>query len=416
MEKMEKRRVVITGLGVIAPNGVGIKSFYEGNLNGISSASAITSFDVSNHAVKFAAQVKDFIPDKFIPKQQISRMDRFAQFGVAASKMAIEDSGLNLPQENSERIGIVMGTGLGGILFHEEEIMRMLTRHKMEAHPFSVPKVSPNSISSWIALTFKITGPNISITTACSSSANAIGHAMDMIRLNRADLIIAGGAEAPLTPFTFGAFSSIGVMSTRNNAPEQASRPFDKNRDGFVMGEGSAVIILEELDHAKKRGAKIYAEIVGYGQATGTYHMVIPQPDAKDVMRTMQLALEDANLSPDKIDYINAHGTSTQANDKIETMAIKLVYGERAYKIPVSSTKSMIGHLIGASGAVELVASILSLNNNVIFPTINYETPDPECDLDYVPNKSRAGKLNAIMSNSFGFGGNNASLIIRKFA
>lgn len=412
---MSKRRVVITGLGVIAPNGIGQEDFLHGNLNGVSAAALIESFDVSKHTVKFAAQVKNFDPAQYLPKQLLSRTDRFAQFGIAAAKMAIEDSGLNIKNEPMDRIGAVIGTGLGGILFHEEEMMAMLNRRKMEAFPFTVPKVSPNSIASWLAIIFQIGGPNLSITTACSSGAHGIGQALDLMRLNRADVVISGGAEAPITPFTLGAFSSIGVMSQRNDDPTKASRPFDKDRDGFVMGEGAAMFVLEELEHARRRGAPIYAELIGYGLSNGTHNMVIPQPDGQDIIRAMKLALQDAEISPEEIDYINAHGTSTQANDKVETLAIKKVFGPRAYKIPISSTKSMIGHLIGAAGAVELAATILSLKNGVIFPTINYETPDPECDLDYVPNKARTVSLKTAMSNSFGFGGNNATLIVRKY-
>ena len=412
---MGTRKVVITGMGVVSPIGIELDSFLQGNLAGKSAPSLIKHFDASQHKIKFAAEIPNFDASLYIPKQSLPRTDRFTHFGVAAAKMAIDDSGINLTKEDVDRIGICMGSGLGGILFHEEEMTAMLHRKTMESHPFTVPKVSANAVASWLAILLKIGGPNISITSACSSSAHAIGQAFDMIRMNRVDTMITGGAEAPITPFTFGAFSSIGVMSQRNESPEHASRPFDKNRDGFVMGEGSGVIILEELEHAKKRGAKIYAELIGYGLSNGTYHMIIPQPDGKDVERAMINAIKDASISCDDIDYINAHGTSTQANDKIETIAIKNVFKSSAKNIPVSSTKSMIGHLIGAAGAVEMIASVLSLTNNILFPTINYETPDPECDLDYVPNKAREKRITTVMSNSFGFGGNNASLIIRKY-
>lgn len=412
---MTKKRIIITGLGVLAPNGLEKNEFWQSNIAGKSGISNIDCFDTSKHEVKIAGEIKQFNPKNHMPNDVAKRADRFAQLGIAAATMAIEDSKLNLEKEEKNRIGISIGSGLGGILFHEQEMMAMLQRPSMEAFPFTVPKVSPNAVASWIALIFKIGGPNISITTACSSGTHGIGQGLELIRQGKADVVIAGGAEAPLTPFTFGAFSSLGVMSKNNQFPEKACRPFDRNRDGFVMGEGAGIVILEELGHALKREAKIYAELIGYGLSNSVYHMVIPAPDGEDAIRAMKTALEDAQISSDEVDYINAHGTATKANDKVETLAIKKVFGKKAYKIPVSSTKSMIGHLIGAAGAVELIVSILALNAQIIPPTINYETSDPECDLDYVPNNSRKDNIKVILSNSFGFGGNNACLVIKKF-
>lgn len=410
----KKRRVVITGIGVLTPNGIGKDIFWKANIRGESGIGYIKCFDTSKHTIKIGGEITNFNPTSYMSADVARKADRFAQLGIAASQMAIRDSMLDLDREDSYRVGISMGSGLGGVLFHEEEMIAMLKRKMMESQPFTVPKVSPNAIAGHVSIIYKIKGPNISISTACSSGAHAIGQALEIIRNNRADVMIAGGAEAPLTPFTFGAFSSTGAMSKRNDNPKEASRPFDKERDGFVMSEGAGIVILEELEHAKRRQAPIYAELIGYGMANSAYHMVIPNPDGEDAEKTMIFALQDAGVDQEDIDYINAHGTSTQQNDKVETLAIKKVFGSRAFKIPVSSTKSMIGHSIGASGAIELVVCILALQNNMIPPTINYKTSDPECDLDYVPNIARKAKLNTILSNSFAFGGNNASLILRR--
>lgn len=411
----KNKRVVITGIGVLSPNGIGKDAFWSSCVNGVSGISPIEGFDTSKSDYKNGGEIKNFLPGQFIPKDVAKRADRFAQLGLAAADMAISDSGLDIKNLNADRIGVSIGSGAGGLLFHEQEMMAIVKGIHQEAHPFSIPKVSPNAIASWIAIVYRIKGPNISITTACASGAHGIGQGLDMIRLGKADVVLAGGAEAPLTPFSFSAFSSMRVMSKSNEEPQKVMKPFDRKRDGFIMGEGSGILILEDLNHALKRKTKIYAELIGYGMSNGCYHMVIPSPDGEDYIRAMKMAIKDAGISPNKIDYINAHGTSTQANDLTETVAIKQVFGKDAYNIPISSTKSMTGHLLGASGAVEMAACVMTLNSGMIHPTINYETPDPNCDLDYVPNKARGKKMKIILSNSFGFGGNNASLIIKEY-
>ena len=414
-QQSEKRRVVITGIGVVSPIGIGKEEFWEANLKGKSGVKKIESFDTTGYSSKIGAEVLDFDPLKYMSKAVAKRADRYAQLGLAAAKMAVEDSKLNLEIENKYKIGVCVGTGLGGILFHEEQILEMIKGGPAAAHPLGVPKTSPNAVPGHIAIELGLKGINLAISTACASSTNAIGQAFDIIRLKRADVIITGGTEAPITPFTFAAYDSLKVLSAkRNDKPEEASRPFDMDRDGFVIGEGAGMLILEELEHAKKRGAHIYAEIIGYGATSGAYHMVMPDPSGEDAARVMRLAMEEAGIKPQDMDYINAHGTSTKVNDKIETQAIKTVFGDYANKVPISSTKSMIGHTIGAAGAIELIATILAMQNNIIPPTINYQTKDPECDLDYVPNKARkVVKLNIAMSNSFGFGSNNAAIIVK---
>jgi 3-oxoacyl-[acyl-carrier-protein] synthase II len=412
-----KRRVVITGIGVIAPNGIGKDEFWEANIKGQSGANRITKFDVSEYNSKIAAEILNFNPLDYMSAAVFKRTDRYAHLGFAAAKMAVKDSRLNLEEEDKYKIGVCIGTGLGGILFHEQQMADIMKGGPRKAHPLGVPKTSPNAVPGHIAIELGLKGINLAISTACASSTNAVGQAFDIIRLKRADVIITGGTEAPITPFTIAAYDSLGVLSAKkNNTPKEASRPFDVNRDGFVIGEGAGILVLEELEHAIKRGANIYAEIIGYGATSGAYHMVIPDPTGDDAARVMKLAIDEANIKPVDIDYINAHGTSTKVNDKVETQAIKTVFGDHAYKIPISSTKSMIGHLIGAAGAVELAATVLAIHNNIIPPTINYQTEDPECDLDYVPNKARkVSKLEIAMSNSFGFGSNNAVIVVKKY-
>ena len=410
-----KRRVVITGISVIAPNGIGKDEFWQANINGVSGVKRVHGFDTTGYNSKIAAEILEFDPSKYMSESVIKRTDRYAQLGIAAAKMAVEDSELNIKEENKYNIGVCIGTGLGGVLFHEEQIANIKVKGPGRAHPLCVPKISPNAVPSQIAIQLGLKGINLAISTACASSTNAIGQAFDIIRLKRADVVITGGTEAPITPFTFAAYDSMKVLSSkRNDSPQEASRPFDKDRDGFVLGEGAGILILEELEHARKRGAHIYAEVIGYGATSGAYHMVMPDPTGDDAARVMQLAIQDANINLEDIDYINAHGTSTKANDKIETQAIKTVFGRHAYKIPISSTKSMIGHLIGAVGAVEAIVCALVTRNNLIPPTVNHQYKDSDCDLDYVPNQARKAKVNIALSNSFGFGSCNACIILRR--
>jgi len=412
---VNKRRVVITGLGVVASNGIGKEEFWQANIEGKSGVDTVTSFDVSNLNTKIAGQVKNFDPLKYMPKEVAKRVDRFVHLGLSCAKMALEDSKLYLEKEDRNRIGVVMGSGLGGVLFHEEQIIAALKKGINRIDPLGVVKVTPNAISSHIAIQYNLLGSNMVISTACASGGYAIGEAFRKIQDEEMDICVSGGTEAPVTQFTFGAYCALRVLSKRNDSPQEASRPFDKQRDGFVLGEGAGIHILEELNHALKRNAHIYAEIIGYASNSGAYHMVMPEPNGKDAVAVISKALENANLTAKDIDYINAHGTSTQANDKVETLAIKNVFGEYSYKIPISSTKSMIGHTIGAAGAIEAVACCLALENQIIPPTINYQYKDPDCDLDYVPNQPRKAKIKTVLSNSFGFGSNNSCLIFRRF-
>lgn len=412
---MDKRRVVITGLGVVSANGSGKKEFWEANIKGRSGVDVIKSFDASEYQTKIAAEIKDFDPLKFMAELTARKTDRFSQFAISCARMAENDSNLELEKEDMNSLGVVIGSGLGGMFFYEKQIAVIYESGIKKAHPSSVPRVMPNAASSQVAIELNLRGPNLTVTTACASGNHAIGQAYELILQNKAEIIFAGGTEATIIPFTFAAFDALRVMSKRNDAPPQASRPFDGKRDGFVMGEGAAILILEELNHALKRNAFIYAEIIGYGLTSGAYHMVMPSPEGEDAARTMALALKNAGLHPREINYINAHGTSTHANDKIETQAIKKVFGDYAYKIPISSTKSMIGHAIGAAGAIEAIVCCLAIKNNLIPPTINYTHPDSECDLDYVPNEARNQKVDVALSNSFGFGSNNATLIFRRF-
>lgn len=412
---MNKCRVVITGLGVVAPNGIGKDIFWQANINGKSGANRINTFDVSNFDSNIACQIKDFDPFKFIPHDVAKRVDRFVHLGMAAAKMALEDSKLDLEKEDRNTIGVIIGSGLGGVIFHEEQISTAYNQSFKRFHPLGIPRVSPNSVSSHIAIQSGFLATNMVISAACASGTLAIGEAFRKIQNNEINICVSGGVEASITQFTFGAYDALRVLSKRNDAPEEASRPFDKERDGFVLGEGAGILILEELNHALHRNAHIYAEIVGYASNSGAYHIVMPQPDGKDAARVMAYAIKDAGLEPKNISYINAHGTSTQANDKAETKAIKEVFGEFAYKTPISSTKSMIGHSIGAAGAIEALVSALAIENKIIPPTINYKHKDQDCDLDYVPNQARSVNINTVLSNSFGFGSCNASIVMRRY-
>ncbi len=405
----------MTGVGLVTPLGVGIENVWKRILNGESGIGPTTRFDVTRHDTKFAGEVKDFRAGDFISPKEIKRIDLFIQYALAASKIAIEDSGLDMGREEAERVGVVVGTGLGGLPTLEKYHSILLERGPGRISPFFIPMLIANEAPGHIAIQFGMKGPNLCIVTACATGAHSIGESFRIIQYGDADVMVAGGTEANLTPLTVGGFNAMKALSTRNDAPEKASRPFEKDRDGFVVSEGCGIIIMEELEHAKKRGAKIYAEIAGYGYNGDAYHITAPCPDGDGFVRCIKVALKDANIRPEEVDYINAHGTSTELNDYIETLAIKEVFKDGAYKIPVSSTKSMTGHLLGAAGAIEAIFSVLSIRDQICPPTINYETPDPQCDLDYVPNVSRKHKIDVVLSNSFGFGGTNSTLVFRRY-
>jgi 3-oxoacyl-[acyl-carrier-protein] synthase II len=412
---MPLKRAVITGLSLLTPLGIGIEKNWRRLLEGESGISCITSFDASDFTSRIGGEVRDFNPEEYIDKREVRKLDRFAQFSVAAAKMAFSDAGLEMEKLEPEDVAVIMGSGIGGISTWEEQHRIFLEKGPNRVSPFFIPMLIADMAAANVAIAFKAMGANYATVSACASGANAIGEALRLIREERAKVVIAGGSEACLTPLALAGFCSMRALSTRNDEPEKASRPFDAKRDGFVLSEGAGVVIVEELEFAKKRGARIYAELLGYGLSCDAYHITAPEPNGKGAVLSMESALKDAGISKQDVDYINAHGTSTPLNDATETLAIKKVFGERAYKIPISSTKSMIGHLLGAAGAVEFIVSLLSIRDNVIHPTINYEYPDPNCDLDYVPNKAREMKVNVIMSNSFGFGGHNVTLIARRF-
>ncbi len=410
-----RRRVVVTGMGCISPVGNTVKETWEALLAGKSGAGMITVFDASKHKTRIAAEVKGFDPVAAFGVREARKMDRFTQFATVATLEALEQSGLKIDDTNRDRVGIVIGTGIGGIgtIMEQAEVMR--ERGVDRVSPFLVPMMISDSAAGMLAIRVGARGPNMAIATACASGNNAIGDAMETIRRGSADVMIAGGSEGALVALAMAGMNVMGALSTRNDDPLTASRPFDKNRDGFLMGEGAGVLILEELEYAKARGANILGEMTGYGTTDDAHHISAPAENGAGAAMSMKLALENANLTVNDIDYINAHGTSTPLNDKSETAAIKTVFGEQAYKIPVSSTKSMTGHLLGASGAVEAVFSIMAIREGILPPTINYETPDPVCDLDYVPNQPRKVSPKHVMSNSFGFGGHNATLVISRF-
>ena len=415
MKQSRENRVVVTGMGILAPNGKTLPEFWDACVKGRSGIDRIQAFDTSEFEVKVAAEVRDFDPAAYVLPAIHRKADRFAQLGVCAAKMALDDAQFRTEKDNAFRVGVVIGSGLGGMMFHEEQVIHVIEEGgPSRIMASSVPRISPNSVSAYIAIAFQVKGPNYVVSTACSSGANAIGQAMSLLRKGAIDVCITGGVEAPITPVTVAAYQALRALSRRNDPPQKASSPFSKDRDGFVIGEGAGILILETLEHAQKRKAKIYAEICGYGTNCGAYNMVAPQPDGLDAAEAMRSALKDASLTVGDIDYINAHGTSTVYNDLAETKAIKEVFEKRAGNLPISSTKSMTGHTIGAAGAIEAIVSVLTLRNQEIHPTINLNTPDPECDLDYVPNKLRKTKVNAVMSNSFGFGSNNAVLVFKK--
>ena len=409
------KRVVVTGMGVISPIGTGLNKFWEALISGASGVDRITQFDASDYKVQIAGEVKDFNVGDYIDKKEARRMDRFVQFAVAASKIAIDDAGLDLNNEDSERIGVVIGSGIGGISTVFEQSKILLERGPGRVSPLTVPMKIINMASGQVAMAFGFKGFNSSVVTACASSNNAIGDSFRLLKNGELDVIVTGGTEAAIVPISIAGFSAMKALSTYNDEPQKASRPFDAKRDGFVMGEGAGILVLETLEHAKARGAKIYAEIVGYGVTCDAYHITAPDPEGLGAAKAMKKAMDEAALTPEDISYINAHGTSTPLNDKLETLAIKKVFGKRAYDIPISSIKSMIGHLLGAAGGVEAVASVLTVFHGIIPPTINYENPDPECDLDYVPNKARESQINAVLSNNLGFGGHNVTIAFKKY-
>ncbi len=408
---MRRRRVVVTGMGCITPLGNTVESTWEGLIAGRSGVGPITQFDARQFKTRFAAEVKGFDAEALIGKREARRMDRFTQFAVIAASQALEQSLLRLDEGSRERVGVIIGTGIGGVrtLVHETERLRERGPHWVS--PFLVPMMIPDSAAGQVAITFGLRGPNMAIVTACASAANAIGEAAEVIRRGAADVMLAGGTEAAIVPPALAGLNVMDAISTRNEDPQAASRPFDLDRDGFVIGEGAGILVLEAAEHARARGAPELAELTGYGANNDAYHISAPREDGSGAANCMRRSLEDAGLTPADIDYINAHGTSTRLNDASETAAIKAVFGERAYEIPISSTKSMTGHLLGAAGAVEAIFSILALLRRLIPPTINYQTPDPLCDLDYVPNRPRKASVRHVLSNSFGFGGHNACLI-----
>jgi len=410
-----KRRVVVTGVGLVTPCGIGIDNVWNNILNGQSGIGPITRFDITQFDTKFAGEIKEFTPEDYIQPKEVKKMDLFIQYAIAAAQIAVNDAGLDMGREDSERVGVVVGTGLGGLPTIEKYHSVLMERGPGRITPFFIPMLIANEAPGHIAIQHGFKGPNLCIVTACATGAHSIGEACRIIQYGDADVMVAGGSEANLTPLTVGGFNAMKALSTRNDDPLKASRPFERDRDGFVVAEGSGIVILEELEHATKRGAKIYAEMAGYGYNGDAYHITAPCPDGDGFIRCIRMALKDALLSPDDVDYINAHGTSTKLNDYIETLSIKEVFKEKAYKTPVSSTKSMTGHLLGAAGAIEAIFSVLSIRDQVCPPTINYENPDPECDLDYVPNTARNHAINVVMSNAFGFGGTNSALVFRRF-
>jgi len=408
------RRVVITGVGMVSPLGSGIEKSWKAAREGISGIREITRFDISGFPVRIAGEVPDFDPSGFIDKKELKKMDLFIQYAVVASLMAYTDSGFTVTDENAERVGVYIGAGIGGLGAIEHWHTVLKEKGPDRVTPFFIPMVIINLASGQVSIKIGAKGPNSCAVTACATGTHSIGDAYRLIKSDEADVMIAGGTESTVTPLCVAGFNAMKALSTRNDDPKGASRPFDKDRDGFVVGEGAGVVVLEEMESAKKRGAKIYAEVVGYGMNSDAYHMTTPSPEGAGAARCMNLALKSSGLNPEDIGYINAHGTSTYYNDLYETMAIKTVFGEHAKKLAVSSTKGMTGHLLGAAGGIEAVFSAMAIHDGVLPPTVNYNTPDPECDLDYVPNTAREVKVKAAMSNSFGFGGTNGVLIFKR--
>lgn len=410
-----KHRAVITGMGVISPVGNNLEEFWDNLVKGRSGIDFATRFDTSTLPTKVAGEVKNFEPTEWLDKKESRRMDRFAQFAVAASKMALQDSELDLEQIDRDRAGAVIGCGIGGVITFEEQKEVLMAKGPGRVSPFFVPMLISNMAAGHISITFGLQGPSLTVTTACASATDAIGRALRLIQSGEVDVVLSGGTEAPLTELAFAGFCSMKAMSTEKENPAEACRPFDRRRSGFVMGEGAGILVIESLEHAQKRGAHIYAELAGYGATSDAHHITTPAPGGEGAAKAMRKALTDAGLSPEEVTYINAHGTGTDANDATETAAIKGVFGPAAAKVAVSSTKSMTGHLMGAAGGVEAIISALAIERGVIPPTMNYGEPDPECDLDYVPNEARSVEVKAAMSNNLGFGGHNATIILKKF-
>jgi 3-oxoacyl-[acyl-carrier-protein] synthase II len=413
---MNDRRVVITGMGAVTPIGNDVETFWANLKNGVSGIRLIESFDTSAYDCRIAGDVRDFDPKLFFKNpKDVRRTDRFAQLAMAAAYMAVQDSGLELEKIQRDRCGVIVSSGIGGLRTLEDQHTVLLNKGPSRNSPFTIPMLISNMASGIISMEYGFEGPNLCIVTACATSNNAIGESWRMIKFGDADLFLAGGSEASIVHIGLAGFGAMKALSTRNDEPERASRPFDRDRDGFVMSEGAGVVVVEELEHAKARGAKIYCELSGYGLSADAYHMTAPPPDGGGAARAMQLALNHARIAPDQVDYINAHATSTGLGDISETNAIKKVFGDQAKNVPISSTKSMTGHLLGGAGAVEMAACALAIRDSVIPPTINLENPDPECDLDYTPNTAREKKVRVVLNNSFGFGGHNATLVARTF-
>ena len=408
-------RVVVTGLGIISPIGVGTAENWSSILRGRSGIGTIASFDASDHPVRIAGEVRDFDPNLFFDKKEIKKVDRFTQLALAASQMALEDSGFRIDDDNGDNVGVVVGVGMGGIATIEEVTAIYHESGLRRVSPFFVPRLIANMAPGMIAIRFGCRGVNYVTTSACASGGHAVGEAFRLVASGRQEMVLAGGSEAPITPLGVGGFAVMRALSTRNEEPERASRPFDRGRDGFVIGEGAGMLVVESLDSARARGARVYAEIVGYGANADAYHMTSPAPEGRGAAQCMRLALRDAGASIDEVDYINAHGTSTPYNDVNETTAVKIVFGDHAKELAISSTKSMTGHLLGGAGGIEAAYTALAVHEGVLPPTINYEEPDPECDLDYVPNRAREATVDAVLSNSFGFGGTNATLLLTRY-
>lgn len=412
---MTKRRVVVTGVGLVTPLGIGTRKTWENICAGISGVGLITRFDTSDYAVKIAAEVKDFQVEDFIEKKLAKHLDLFVQYGIAAARLAYEDSGAIINEANSQRVGVITGCGMGGLPTIEQNHLSCLERGPKRISPFFIPMAIPNMPSGHISMQLGAKGPNLALSTACAAGTHAVGEAYRSIVYGSCDMVITGGSESVICPLGVGGFSSMKALSTRNDAPTLASRPFDKDRDGFIMAEGAGMLVVEELEHALGRGARIYAEIIGYGASSDAYHIAAPPEDGEGAARCMRLALQDAGLKPEDIDYINAHGTSTPLNDRCETQAIKTVFGDHAKRLAISSTKSMTGHMLGAAGGIEAAFTALSILEQIAPPTMNLQEASPECDLDYVPNKARKMQIRAALSNSFGFGGTNGVIAMQRY-
>jgi len=410
-----KKRIVITGVGLVTPYGVGKDIFWEGLTSGRSAIGYLSNIDTTDLPVKIGGEIKDFDPESYLGKKEARKMDRFTQFAVVAGMEAIKDARIDLERIDKERVGVIIGSGIGGIHILEQQHSLLLEKGPGRISPFFIPMLISNMASAYLSIMFGFTGISFSVNTACATGATAIGEAVKAIQAGECDIVITGGTDAAITPLSVAGFANMKALSTRNDEPEKASRPFDAERDGFVMAEGAGILVLETLESARSRGAYIYAEVAGVGSTSDAYHLTAPEPEGRLQARAMELAMIYGGIEKEEVDYINAHGTSTPLNDTIETKAIKSLFGELAYKIPISSNKSMIGHTLGAAGSIELIATALTIKEGIIPPTINYEYPDPECDLDYVPNTKRVKEVKVALSNSFGFGGHNVSIALKKY-